>query len=218
MPLEIVVVDNASSDGTPRHPARASGNRIRIIYNDRNLGFAEAQNQAIRASTRRMGADAQSGRAAAARLHPHAGGRRAGRSGGRRGLRKAAFHRAGIQPAGPSCASIPRASTSPRPCAISTAAGTSPMRRSYDTHGVRLRRQRRGRPLPARDDRRCGHGRRLLRPGFLRLPRGCRRGLARPVAWAGELLYAPAAVAYHVRTRDPGQPPRRCPPPSTCIR
>jgi GT2 family glycosyltransferase len=46
---EIVVVDNASSDGT-RAILRRFKNRIRTIYNDRNLGFAEAQNQAIRAS------------------------------------------------------------------------------------------------------------------------------------------------------------------------
>jgi len=47
---EIVVVDNASSDGT-RSILRNFKNRIRTIYNDRNLGYAEAQNQAIRASS-----------------------------------------------------------------------------------------------------------------------------------------------------------------------
>ena len=47
---EIVVVDNASSDGT-RAVLRRFKNRIRTIYNDRNVGFAEAQNQAIRASS-----------------------------------------------------------------------------------------------------------------------------------------------------------------------
>jgi len=47
---EIVVVDNASSDGT-RSILRRFKNRIRTIYNDRNLGFAEAQNQAIRSSS-----------------------------------------------------------------------------------------------------------------------------------------------------------------------
>jgi GT2 family glycosyltransferase len=47
---EIVVVDNASSDGT-RSILRSFKNRIRTIYNDRNLGYAEAQNQAIRASS-----------------------------------------------------------------------------------------------------------------------------------------------------------------------
>ncbi|MEI9975961.1 MAG: glycosyltransferase [Ignavibacteriota bacterium] len=46
---EIIVVDNASSDGT-RSILRRFKNRIRAIYNDRNLGFAEGQNQAIRAS------------------------------------------------------------------------------------------------------------------------------------------------------------------------
>jgi GT2 family glycosyltransferase len=47
---EIVVVDNASSDGT-RPILRRFKNRIRTIYNDRNVGFAEAQNQAIRSSS-----------------------------------------------------------------------------------------------------------------------------------------------------------------------
>jgi GT2 family glycosyltransferase len=47
---EIVVVDNASSDGT-RSILRRFKNRIRTIYNDRNLGYAAAQNQAIRAGT-----------------------------------------------------------------------------------------------------------------------------------------------------------------------
>jgi len=41
---EIVVVDNASSDGT-RAVLRRFKNRIRTIYNDRNLGFAEAQKE-----------------------------------------------------------------------------------------------------------------------------------------------------------------------------
>ena len=48
--IEIVVVDNASSDGT-RSILRGFKNRIRTIYNDRNAGFAEAQNQAIRANS-----------------------------------------------------------------------------------------------------------------------------------------------------------------------
>ena len=47
---EILVVDNASSDGT-RSILRSFKNRICTIYNDRNLGYAEAQNQAIRASS-----------------------------------------------------------------------------------------------------------------------------------------------------------------------
>ena len=46
---EILVVDNASADGT-RAILRSLQNRIRTIYNERNLGYAEAQNQAIRAS------------------------------------------------------------------------------------------------------------------------------------------------------------------------
>jgi GT2 family glycosyltransferase len=48
--LEIVVVDNASEDGTPELLARHEG-RIRLILNEKNVGFAAAQNQAIAASS-----------------------------------------------------------------------------------------------------------------------------------------------------------------------
>ncbi len=44
---EIVVVDNASRDGT-QDILEQYEDRCRIIYNDSNLGFAAAQNQAIR--------------------------------------------------------------------------------------------------------------------------------------------------------------------------
>lgn len=47
--LEVVVVDNASTDGTRAMLARFE-DRIRVEYNDRNIGFAAAQNQAIRLS------------------------------------------------------------------------------------------------------------------------------------------------------------------------
>ncbi|HKE27965.1 MAG TPA: glycosyltransferase family 2 protein [Bryobacteraceae bacterium] len=50
VPLEVVVVDNASTDDT-RHVLRTFRRRIRTIFCDRNLGFAEAQNRAIKAST-----------------------------------------------------------------------------------------------------------------------------------------------------------------------
>src|SRR6202790_4126623 len=48
-PVEVVVVDNASMDGTRGILARYE-DRIRVIYNNRNVGFAAAQNQAIAAS------------------------------------------------------------------------------------------------------------------------------------------------------------------------
>jgi GT2 family glycosyltransferase len=45
--LEVVVVDNASTDGTV-DILEQFADRCRIYYNDENLGFAAAQNQAIR--------------------------------------------------------------------------------------------------------------------------------------------------------------------------
>jgi GT2 family glycosyltransferase len=48
--LEVVVVDNASTDGT-RKALSAYRGQIRLIRNPRNVGFAAAQNQAISRST-----------------------------------------------------------------------------------------------------------------------------------------------------------------------
>src|SRR6266487_3373806 len=47
--VEVVIVDNASTDGTPAMLERFE-DRVRVVYNDRNVGFAAAQNQAIRLS------------------------------------------------------------------------------------------------------------------------------------------------------------------------
>lgn len=44
--IEVIVIDNASTDGTVDILERFE-DRCRIFYNDRNLGFCEAQNQAI---------------------------------------------------------------------------------------------------------------------------------------------------------------------------
>jgi GT2 family glycosyltransferase len=46
---EVTVVDNASTDGTAKI-LRSFGKRIKVIWNQRNVGFAEGQNQGIRAS------------------------------------------------------------------------------------------------------------------------------------------------------------------------
>lgn len=55
IPLEVVVLDNASTDRTRDAIAAVAasrpGARIRTILSDRNLGFAEAQNHAICATT-----------------------------------------------------------------------------------------------------------------------------------------------------------------------
>ncbi len=50
VPFEVRVVDNASTDDT-RHILKDFRRRIEIEYQDRNLGFAEAQNRVIRSST-----------------------------------------------------------------------------------------------------------------------------------------------------------------------
>lgn len=49
VPLEVVVVDNASTDATRRRLRRYE-RLARIFYNERNTGFAAGQNQAIAAS------------------------------------------------------------------------------------------------------------------------------------------------------------------------
>ncbi|MGB7556358.1 MAG: glycosyltransferase family 2 protein [Candidatus Korobacteraceae bacterium] len=47
--LEVIVVDNASTDDT-RELLRGIESRWRVIYNDLNVGFAAGQNQAIKAA------------------------------------------------------------------------------------------------------------------------------------------------------------------------
>ena len=49
-PIEIIVIDNGSSDETPR-VLRDFECRVTIIYNSKNIGFAAGQNQAIVLST-----------------------------------------------------------------------------------------------------------------------------------------------------------------------
>jgi len=51
--LEVVVVDNASDDGTPGYlrETSAADPRVRALFNDANLGFAAANNQGLRAAT-----------------------------------------------------------------------------------------------------------------------------------------------------------------------
>src|SRR5712675_2570036 len=46
---EIIVIDNASTDGTADILEQFE-DRCQIVYNDENIGFAAAQNQAIRMS------------------------------------------------------------------------------------------------------------------------------------------------------------------------
>jgi GT2 family glycosyltransferase len=48
--LEVIVIDNASTDGTPDILERFE-NRCTVVYNEENIGFAAAQNQAIAISS-----------------------------------------------------------------------------------------------------------------------------------------------------------------------
>src|SRR5450755_2632147 len=48
--VEIIVVDNASSDGTPEL-VRDSYAGVTLMRNEENLGFAKANNEGIRKST-----------------------------------------------------------------------------------------------------------------------------------------------------------------------
>lgn len=80
--LEVVIVDNASSDDT-RERLRRVETRWRVIYNERNVGFAAGENQAIRQSGGDrvlclnadiiLSRDFVSQLVAAADLHPDAG-------------------------------------------------------------------------------------------------------------------------------------------------
>ncbi|MDX1983051.1 MAG: glycosyltransferase family 2 protein [Bryobacteraceae bacterium] len=45
--FEVVIVDNASTDGTRQWLKGVRDRRVRVVYNERNVGFAAAQNQCI---------------------------------------------------------------------------------------------------------------------------------------------------------------------------
>lgn len=45
-PIELIVWDNASSDGSPDAIGELFGDRIQLIKSDKNLGFAAANNRA----------------------------------------------------------------------------------------------------------------------------------------------------------------------------
>ena len=52
-PFELIIVDNASNDDTPQYlrEIKSSKENLRLILNDRNMGFARGNNQGANAST-----------------------------------------------------------------------------------------------------------------------------------------------------------------------
>ena len=190
VPLEVIVVDNASTDNTREILEEFQCRTVRTIYSDRNLGFAEGQNQAIRA------ADAEW----VLTLNPDV-------------LMRPGFLRSWWTPAatdsgvgavcgkllsiGPGFEPLPQAAhrfrrhlLHARPCAISTAAGTSPMSASSTARNTSSG-PRAAAALYRRamiDD--ISRRRRILRSRFLRLSRGCRCGLARHADGLALSLYS----------------------------
>ncbi len=188
---EVIVIDNASDDGTVDILEQFE-DRCQIVYNDENIGFAAAQNQAITSVVRRVGADSESGRAADGRFHPGAGGRGPHPSENRLGLRQAADHAGHVRHTGQAAGGLDRN------LLYADAAPSGPRQpgggqRALPALRIRVRRERRGCVVPPQDDRRRIDRRGVLRSRFLRLPRGRRRRLARPVARLALHLYAARA-------------------------
>jgi N-acetylglucosaminyl-diphospho-decaprenol L-rhamnosyltransferase len=50
-PFELIVWDNASSDGSPEAIGETYGNRVRLVKSDENIGFATANNSASEIAT-----------------------------------------------------------------------------------------------------------------------------------------------------------------------
>ena len=179
--LDIVVVDNASADGT-REILDEFGDRIRVIPNSRNVGFAAAQNQGIRASRGEWVLTLNPDLLMDEDFLSAAGGSRGTGSGDRRGMRQAAFDRPRI-PAVEASGGIDSTGIFFTPAMRHFDRGwNEPDDGAYDQPRVRVRSVRGGGALPAADDRRCVDRWRFLRSRFLCLPRGCRRGVARAIA------------------------------------
>jgi GT2 family glycosyltransferase len=49
--VEVLVVDNASKDGSVDYLQQFDGSRVRVLFNQENTGFAAANNQALRVAT-----------------------------------------------------------------------------------------------------------------------------------------------------------------------
>ena len=118
---EIIVIDNNSTDGTVDILEQFE-DRCTVVYNERKHRIRGGAESGDRALERRLGADAEPGRAAASQFHPGSGGCRPDRSEDRRGLRQAAGHDRDLRYPGAAAWWIPPASTSIRCCGIWIAA------------------------------------------------------------------------------------------------
>jgi len=92
---EIIVIDNCSIDGTADILEQFE-DRCQIVYNEENVGFAAAQNQAIGISSGEWVLTLNPGRAAAAGFHPSSGGCGPDGPQGGLSLRQAAEHDRGL--------------------------------------------------------------------------------------------------------------------------
>ena len=49
--FELIIIDNASKDGTPEYLENLTDSRIEIMYNKKNAGFAKGNNQGAKKAT-----------------------------------------------------------------------------------------------------------------------------------------------------------------------
>ncbi len=173
---EIIVVDNASTDGTIDILEQFE-DRCQHLLQRREHRLRRGAEPGHQALQRRLGADPESRRAAAAQFHSGAGGRRPVRFPHRHGVRQAAHHDVAFRDPRKAGGGFHRHLLQPHaapPGPRQPGSGQRPL----PAIRIRIRRHCRRGPLPPRHDRGHFARRRVLRLRFLRLPRGRRCRLA----------------------------------------